>query len=150
MFSDHHRRLKIVVALAMVVALGAGYGWVASTVSIGWYQCKRDPAAHDGQSLRFPLYTVTAIEGPDRYRISRFARNVPVLGYTSDLSPGATVSVVGTFRARDVVVVESWHLVHRWRPLKRLMGIAGLLCAILLAPRFFGVEGGRLRERGRG
>lgn len=148
MFSDRHRLLKLLVPAALLLALCAYYTHLASTMPIGWRACVAAPAEADGRELRFPLYTVSQVDGPDRYTISKTIRDIPVEGPTAGLRPGMTVSVQATFRAADQVAVEVYRERHRLRAAKKALGIVGLLWALWMAPRAFGWQAGRLTERG--
>jgi hypothetical protein len=91
----------------MLVATGSYYTWLAMTTIIGYRECVAAGATREGQELVFPLWVVTGIDGPDRYRISKVIRDVPVEGSTAEIEEGATVSVIGHYRAEDRVVVQS-------------------------------------------
>jgi len=138
---------SILAALGLLVALGFHYTWYTTHVPVGWRQCLADPAGHDGQALIFPLYTVTAVRGPQRYEISKALRDIPVVGDASDLERGTTVSVKGTFRASDGVVVASERKVHRYRGAKQALGVIGLLGGLLAFPLGFRFRRGGIEER---
>ena len=103
---------------------------------------------HDGLLLHFPLWEVSQVDGADRFSVSRTIRDVPIEGASSGLEPGDTVSVVGTFRAADQVVVATEVHRHALRPIKELLSTLGLLLALFFLPRFFGWESGRVVRRG--
>jgi len=147
MFSDEGRRLKMLVAVVIILALGLRYAWVAAHMQSGWRWCMEDPVARDGSSLVFPLWTVTAIDGPDRYRISKIIKDVPVEGDTSDLHEGATVSVVARFDAGRTLAVEQLRELHVLRKWKEGLGVLGFLCALAAAPFAFRWRSGRIEER---
>lgn len=148
LFNDRHRLAKLLVPAALLLALCGYYAHLADTLPIGWRACLADPAASDGEELRFPLYTVSRVDGPQRYRISKTIQDIPVEGATAGLAPGMTVSVQASFRASDQVAVEIYREHHRLRAAKKLLGIVGLVWALWMAPRAFGWQAGRLVERG--
>ncbi len=147
MFTDHRRGAKMFVSLLLILALGAYYAHVAATMQSGWRWCQEDPVARDGSTLIFPLWTVTAIRGPDSYEISKVIKDIPVRGDTAPLHVGATVSLVGRFDAQAVVVREEVREIHTLRRWKELLSVAGFLLVAAAAPVFFRVGGGRIRER---
>ncbi len=147
MLSDRLRWLKLSCAVLLLVMLGARYTWYASHLPFGWRACITEPARHDGRALIFPLYTVAEIQGPDRYRIRKVVE-VPVEGDTAGLAVGMSVSVQATFRAADAIAVEVSRTLHPWRKYKKLLGIVGLILAVLAAPLAFDWRAGRLITRG--
>lgn len=148
MFSDRFRLLKLCGAAALLVALAWQYTQYATSRPVGYGAAVAAPQAHDGVTLRFPLWEVESIEGPERFTIARTVRGVPVQGPTAGLSRGATVSVVGPFRASDHVVVAQVVQPHPLRPIKAGLSLLTMLFAVLLLPRFFGWEAGRVVLRG--
>jgi hypothetical protein len=147
MFSDRFRLWKMAAALAVVLGLGAYYAYVAANLEAGWRWCLEDPVGRDGATLVFPLWTVTRIDGPDRYAISKIIKDIPVRGDTGPLKVGTTVSIVGTFDAADTVVVEEVREIHTLRPYKEALGVLGVVLVVIAAPFFFRVRGGRVVER---
>lgn len=137
------------VALALLCALGGGYAWWALTATVGFRECARDPAAHDGTALVFPLWTVTRVDGPARYEISKVIRDVPVVGDAAGLTVGATVSVMGEFRASDRAVHATRRELHALRKYKEALGVIGFVLVAIAAPLCFRVEGRCVVERWR-
>lgn len=90
---------------------------------------------------------MTGIDGPDRYRISKVVKDVPVAGPSEGLEQGDTVSVIGHFRAERMGMEQSVIEVHHLRPYKEAIGVAGLLAAILGLPWLFRWRGRRIEER---
>ena len=148
MFSDRLRWVKLAAAVLLIVFLGARYANYANNLPFGWRVYVAEPEEHDGKSLVFPIYTVSAVDGPDRYRISKVIQDIPVEGSTAGLSPGMTVSIRATFRGQDSVAVQTERHHHRLRLHKKLLGIAGLLGALVAAPLAFVVGRGGITERG--
>ena len=148
MTSDVLRWPRLLVTLLLLLGLGGYYAWQALHTPIGWHLCLSDPAAYDGYPLRLPLYTVEAVEGPDRYILSKDIRDVPVEGPTAGLRPGQTVSVRATFRASDQVAVEVARDLHRLRRAKEALGLLGVALCLLAAPLVFAWGPGGLRTRG--
>lgn len=150
MFSDQGRAGKILLALLLLVGLGAWHAYASMTLDFGYRDCLEAPAESDGRTLIFPLWSVTRIDGPDRYAVSKILRDVPVQGDTSELKIGTTISIKGTFRASDLALVESEREIHVLRRWKEALGVVGLLVAAALTPLLFRWRGGYLVERGGG
>lgn len=147
MFEDGRRRVKMLLAVAVIVALGLRYAWVAAHMQSGWRWCMEDPVGRDGSTLVFPLWTVTAIDGPDRYRISKIIKDIPVEGDTAPLHEGATVSLVARFDAGRTLAVEEVREIHVLRRWKEGLGVLGFVCAVAAAPFAFRWRAGRIEER---
>jgi hypothetical protein len=128
--------------------MGGYYSYLAMEVVVGYRDCVEAGAAEDGRKLVFPLWTVTRIDGPNRYAVSKVQRDVPVEGPTDALFLGETVSVAGVFRAADAVVVQEIREEHLLRKYKEGLGIFGVLAATVAAPFAFRVRGRRLVARG--
>jgi hypothetical protein len=109
------------------------------------------PVARDGAALVFPLWTVTGLDGPQRYRISKQVRDVPVVGSTAGLARGDTVSLTARFDGTGRVAREERREVHRLRRWKEGLGVLGVLAGLLAAPWFFRWDRAsrRLEERWR-
>lgn len=147
MLSDRSARLKVLAALALLLALGLRYAYESSTQMSYYARMERRGERADGKTVRLPIWTVTAIDGPDRFEISKVVRDIPVEAPTADLTVGQTVSVVGRYRAADGVVVADIVAHHPYRRLKEGLGIAGVLLSILAFPFGFRVAKGGLVER---
>lgn len=148
LFSDAARAAKMAAAVAILLALGGYYAYVASNLESGYRWCLEAPQERDGSTTVFPLWEVTRIDSPTRYAISKIVKDIPVEGDTTPLKVGDTVSLVGHFRAADLVVVEEVREIHVLRKYKEALGIAGLVAALVSAPFAFRVRGGRVVERG--
>lgn len=148
MFSDRYRTAKVLCALGLLGALAWVYTDYATSKPVGYRAALAAPAQHDGVTLRFPLWEVEAIEGPDRFTIARTIGGVPVAGASAGLSPGDTVSVVGPFRAADKVVIGQIIQPHPLRPIKGGLSLLTMLISLLLIPRFFSWKDGRAVLRG--
>jgi hypothetical protein len=148
-FDERARLWKIGVSAALLAALCAYHAWWAGSRDQGWRWVNEAPEARDGAPLVFPLWTVTGIDGPDRYRISKVVRDVPVIGASAELEVGATVSVVSRFDASRRVAVEELREIHRWRWAKEALGVLGFAVIAAALPFVFRVRGGRLEERWR-
>lgn len=148
LFSDAARRWKVSAAVALLLALGGYYAWVASNLESGYRWCLEAPAERDGSTVVFPLWEVTRVDGPTRYAISKIVKDIPVEGDATPLRVGDTVSLIGHFRAADLVVVEEEREIHFLRKYKEALGIAGLLAALVAAPFTFRIREGRVVERG--
>jgi hypothetical protein len=119
----------------------------------GWRWCLEDPVARDGSRLVLPLWTVSGIDGPDRYRISKVVKDIPVRGPSVGLAIGDTISIEATFDAATVTAVEHARELHPLRRWKEGLGVLGFVLVALAAPFAFRVartpEGRRLEERWR-
>lgn len=135
------------LSLLVIVGLGVAYTSMAVDLPDGIRACLADPASHDGVELVFPVYFVEGVDGPHRYRISRVVKDIVVEGDSTGLERGATVTVVGRFRAADSVVVELRRQLHPLRPWKKRLSLLALALAGLLAPRVFRWRDGALRIR---
>lgn len=149
MFWSDARRLPLLLLL-MVSALGLGLynAHVSMNIVFGYRDCLEDPQRWEGAKLVFPLWEVTRILGPDRFEISKVIRDVPVQGDSRDLSVGSTISILGHFRGKDLVVVEEQRELHLLRAWKERLGILGFVLVSFAAPSFFRWKQGRLWERG--
>jgi hypothetical protein len=147
LLSDRHRVWKLSAVILLSLGLGVRYDHLAQTVPFNWDRCMEDPVAASGRQLTMALWQVTAIDGPDRYEVSRIIRDVPVAGPTAGLSLGQTVSVVGTFSPDGPVVLESFRRAHPWRRGKVALGLIGVVCALVGLPMAFRWRSGRLVTR---
>jgi len=147
-FSDRFRLRKAAACVAVMVLLGLQYGRAVMGNDRGWRACLASPASHDGDEVIFTTYTVTHIDGPDRFEISGVVSGVPVEGDASGIALGDRVSVKGHFRASDRVVVSARQQVHTLWPWKVGLGLLGLAAAVLAAPLGFTIRDGRVVERG--
>jgi hypothetical protein len=147
LFTDRRRRLKILIGIMLLGALGARYAWVAQNLEIGYRWCLEAPAERDGSTLVFALWQVTRIDDAQHYAISKVVKDIPVEGDAAGLKLGDTVSVVGSFRARDAMVVEGEREIHVLRKYKEALGVTGFVLAALGAPFLFRWRGGRLEAR---
>jgi hypothetical protein len=145
--SDRHRPLKLGLGLAALLALGAAYAQRATSFEGGLFSCREDPASCDGARQVLPLYRVQALES-DGFTVGKVARDVRIIADPEGVAVGDTVSVAGVFRAGDGAVVAHTVQHHGLRPVKKGLGILGLLLALLWAPRCFAWRGGRLVLRG--
>lgn len=147
LYSDEGRLGKIVASLMVLGGLGAWYAWIAMNLESGYRWCLEDPVGRDGAALVFPLWTVSRIDGPETYAISKVVKDIPVRGSTAEIKVGDTVSLTGAFRAADRTVTQDVREVHRLRPYKEALGVLGFLVAGSAAPFFFRIRDGRLVER---
>lgn len=147
MLSDRHRALKLGLGLSALLALGAAYAHQATSFEGGLFSCRVDPAACDGARQVLPLYRVQSV-APDGFTVGKVARDVRVVADPDGVDIGDTVSVAGVFRAADGAVVAHTVQHHGLRPVKKGLGILGLLVALLWAPRCFAWRDGRVVLRG--
>ena len=148
LLADRGRGWRCAVAAAILAAMGAYFSWLALEIEIGYRQCAEAPTAHAGRTLVFPLWEVTAIDGPDRFRISKVVQGVPIRGESGGLAIGDTVSLEGTFNAADLTVTETRRELHPLRRWKERLGAAGFVVTLVAAPWAFQVRGRRVVERG--
>lgn len=145
--AERWRWLVVLAALLGLVGLGVRYSQLVLTVPDGIRACLAEPQAHDGRELVLPVWFVAAVDGPRRYRVSRVIEDVAVEGPTEGLQPGQVITVVGTFRSADSVVVEVRRTIHTRRAAKQALSLIGLLGALVAGPWFFTVRVGYLRLR---
>ena len=142
------RALRILIGVALAIALGLTYAWQVEHAPEGWVQALARGVAADGRELRFSLWEVMRIDGPDRFEMSKVIQDVPVEADTTDLHVGDTVSVVGRFRASDQTVVAEVLENHQNRRYKEALGWVGFALSVIAAPFGFRWRDGRLWERG--
>jgi hypothetical protein len=148
MFTDRHRRIKLLCALALLVGLAWRYTSHTTQAPLGYGAALAEPEAYDGALLRLPLWSVDEVLGPERFTMGWMVRGVPVEGSSEGLQPGTTVSVVGRFRASDRTIIADKVQPHPLRPVKAGLSMLTMLMALLLIPRFFGWRQGRVVLRG--
>jgi len=148
MFTDRWRRTKLLLTAGSILVLGWVYTDYSLHKPMGYRVALASPEDHDGAAVTFPLWRVSSLKGPDRYTISRTLRDVPVAGPSEGLSVGDTVSVIGHFRASDSVVEATECHVHTLRPVKEGLSLLALLAGLLLIPRAFAWQDGRVVLRG--
>jgi hypothetical protein len=150
LWSDHGRGFRAAVTLLALIGLGAYYAYLTMGLDVGWRQCVADPENRNGDTLVFPLWVVTGIEGEQRFLISKVVKDVPIEGPTAELRVGNTVSLIGSFDKDKMVVEQELIEIHHLRPYKEGIGAAGLLAALILGPLCFRWKNRRLTERGGG
>ena len=148
MFSDRYRLLKIMVSLLILLGLGAVYTDFALSRPEGYRAALADPVNHEGADMLFPLWQVTHIRDANMYTIAGTLRDVPVQGSTEGLNVRDTVTVIGHFRADDLVVVATERVDHPLRPWKAGFSLLAILLGLIATPRFFGWREGRVVIRG--
>lgn len=148
LFSDRWRGPKLALGCGLLLALCAWHGHVAASLPFGWHKVASDPQQHDGAELVMPLYRVTAVEGPGRFRLGKVALDVPIADGPEGLAIGDTVSVRGRFSAQDGRVHASEWEVHHWRKAKFVLGLLGVVVALFGLPLAFRWRQGRVVERG--
>lgn len=146
--ADPWRLPLLALVLVALLGLGAAYTRLVITLPDGIRACLADPASHDGTLQVFPVWFVSGVDGPDRYRVSRVVKDVVVEGPSEGLERGQVITVVGHFRARDSVVVQVRREIHHLRPYKMGLSLVGLLLAMVAAPWRFTWRDGYLRVRG--
>jgi hypothetical protein len=145
---DDVRKRILAVAIAALAVLALSWTWMCEFVPFGWDAAAAEPAAHDGETLVLSLFNVEAIEGADRYRLRKSSSRVEVIGETASLHVGEDLSLGGTFRASDGVLVESWRVPAPLRDQKKGLGILALILTFCLVPVWFRVRDGWIVERG--
>ena len=146
LLSDTWRTAKIALLLLAMVVMGLRYGYFATHLDFGYPMCVRDPATWDGHTLHLSLWRVKSVS-TDGYTISLVDGVVPVRGAPTGLIPGEPISVVGTFDARTLEVVETYHELHRRRPQKAALSLVGLLFLLAWLPLCFRWHAGRLEPQ---
>ncbi len=130
-----------------MLGLGLYNVHVAMELVFGYRDCLEDPARSDGATLIFPLWTVTAVDGPQRFRVSKVLRDVPVVGESAGLAVGDTISLKGHFRASDLTMIEAERELHPLRRWKERLGYAGVVLALAAGPLCFRLQGGYIGAR---
>jgi len=148
MFSDRFRVLKIAGCAVLMATLAWSYADFATTRTEGYRACLADPASRDGDPLVFPLWTVTRIDGAASFAISRTLKDVPIAGDSTGLEVGDTVTIKGRFRSADLGVTDVIRIDHPLRPWKEGLSTLALLLGLLLVPRVFNWQQGRVVLRG--
>jgi|GEM_PF-1417764 len=144
---DRLRWLVVAAAGMLLVVLAADYTRQVVSLPDGIPACLAHPAELDGTRLVLPVWFVAGVDGPDRYRVSRVAKDVPVQGDTQGMERGQVITLVGRWRGADGVVVEERHQIHTLRPYKKALSLAGLVLALVAAPLTFTWRDGYLRLR---
>lgn len=139
--------MVVLAAVVALIAVGGRYSETVQSAPEGIRACLEAPAAHDGQRVVLPVWFVSQVDGPRRYRVSRVLKGVPVEGDTRGLEPGQVITLVGDFRASDQTVVELRREIHHRRAHKQALSLVGLLLAMGAAPWVFTVRAGYLRLR---
>ena len=147
-FSDGHRLLKLSLSVLILMMLGWRHAHFSVQRPEGYRAYLKDPAVHDGAHVLMPLWQVTHIRDGYMYSVSKTVGGVPVVGDSSGLSVGDTVTVMGRFRASDAAVLAHERVDHPWRKAKGVLSMLALVLAAVFAPRFFGWSNGRVVIRG--
>lgn len=145
--ADRWRAPLLALVLLALLGLGARYTRLVLELPDGIRACLADPSAHDGAVQVFPVWFVAGVDGPDRYRVSRVVKDVVVEGPTAGLEQGQVITVVGRFRGRDSVVVETRREIHHLRPYKMGLSLVGMVLAFVAAPFHLTWRGRYLRLR---
>jgi len=145
--SDRHRALKLGLGLAALLALGGTYAHEAMSFEGGLLFCREAPVSCDGARQVLPLYRVQGL-APDGFTVGKVVRDVRIIADPTGVEVGQTVSVAGVFRAEDGAVVAHTVHHHGLRPVKKGLGILGLLAALIWVPWCFAWRGGRVVMRG--
>lgn len=145
--AERWRAPALLLVVLALLGLGARYTRLVVELPDGIRACLADPAAHDGTVQVFPVWFVSGVDGPDRYRVSRVIKDVVVQGPTDGLEQGQVITIVGRFRGSDAVVVETRREIHHLRPYKMGLSLVGMLLAFVAAPAHFAWRGRYLRLR---
>lgn len=148
MFSDRARTLKMVVAALAMLGLSVQYTHFTVERRGSIHTAFENPARYDGMPITFSLWEVTEIRTPNVYTISKTLRGVTMEGASEGLRVGDTVTIHGVLRASDRRVVVLERIAHPNRRTKGVLSILALLGGLICAPRWFGVESGRVVLRG--
>ncbi len=137
--TDRARARTMAVSATLLLVVMVSYTRYAMYTRAGWRWCMEAPRERDGSALVFPLWTVTGIDGPARYRISKNVKDIPVEGDALSLHVGDTVSVVARFDATRTLAIETSREIHVLRRWKEGLGILGFLLVVAAAPFAFRV-----------
>ncbi len=132
-------------ALACVAWLGvmAGlYGHYSVTKPVGYRYCLDHVEECRDRTILLPLWRVSAVHA-DGYELTKIVGPLPVRAEPGDLAVGQTVSLVTTFDAEALELVEVERQVHHLRTAKVVLGLIGLVLTGLLV-----LLGFRWRDRG--
>ena len=123
--------------------------WVSerTTTDVGYWACLEEPIEADGRDVVMSLFRVHAIIDEHHFVIEHGFREVPVVGDSTQLFVGQIVSMGGVFRAKDMVVVESWRQVHHLRSKKVKYGMAGVGFLMLMFPVWFRFDSAGLKQK---
>ena len=147
-FGDNFRWLKMGLTLCLIVGLGWAHAHFSIERPQGYRAYISAPLEHDGEQVLLPLWEVTGVGDEGTFYVSKSVIDVPIVGVSSGLSVGDTVTIIGHFRAADGAVIAKTRVDHPWRKAKGLLSIFALILACILMPRFFTWSDGRAVVRG--
>ena len=148
LFSDAHRKIKMLFALGLLMLLGWYHAQFSLERPEGYRAYIQTPNQYDGVRVLLPLWEVTHIRDASMYSVSKSIVGVPVFGSSVGLELGDTVTILGHFRAEDSAVVAKRRVDHPWRKAKGGLSIFALIIGLSLLPRFFAWSSGRVVMRG--
>jgi exonuclease III len=140
-FRDRWRPLLAAAAAGWLLFMGNRYAHFASEAQPGYEGCVAAPASCEGHDIYMALWTVTEV-GEGGYTVRKVSGPVPVVGPSEALVVGDRVSVVGTYDPEGQQVIELQREVHRWRWLKELLSVVGLLAVAVMIPLVYTWRGG--------
>ena len=147
LFKDENRGRVLLVASSALFILLLSWAYNRSTIEVGYFRCLEMVQQCDAEEVVLSLHRVHKVNSANSYVVEQGFREVPIEGPTEDLRVGETISVGGSFRAQDLVVVESWREMHEFRQRKIYLGYAGVVFILLMLPVWFRRSGGLIAER---
>lgn len=141
---DRARRGALPLLAAALVALYAHYGISTDAASLNFREIMEDPDRHVGGRVVLAFYQVVGV-GDGRFDARSWGRTAPVMGSLPGLREGSIVSVEGVLRA-DHRVDLVFGYVHRWRFLKKVVGVVTLAAVGWLFVRDWRRDGGGRAE----
>lgn len=150
LFSDEHRRLKIALSAALLLAMCIYSGIVGPKLKPRFYDFLEDPARFDGTRLMVQFTQIKEYIGPDRF-VARDIRGdtIEVEGKIPPGHEGCFISFDAVFRSPGYLVLgEPWHIYAR-DTLKLIVSVVGLIgVAVFFLIRFkFSLRRFRFEER---
>lgn len=140
-----HRLVVAGVCAATLLALGQGFAQRVQEREAWLADCQR--GADCGQRRVF-LALVDVIERDEHgVVVLKQARRLRLYGTPGDLRPGDTISVIARFDGQGRLQVQELER-HPWRPLKKGLGVLGLLLGAGLCVWGLRWERGGLVEHG--
>ena len=148
LFGDDFRVPKMGITVLLIVLLGAYHASFSIERPQGYRAYMDAPSEHDGARVLLPLWEVTGVGDEGLFYVSKSVLDVPIVGSSTGLTEGDTVTIVGHFRGMDGAVIAAQRVDHPWRKAKGLLSILALLIGFVLVPRFFSWSAGRVVIRG--
>jgi hypothetical protein len=135
------------IALLLLVGMGAKYADFAAHQRQGFQWCLENPEPCDGREILLPVWGVVGVD-EKAYTVFKVTGPIPISGNPEGLEVGDTVSIRGHFSKNSETIIEASREIHQRRPLKKALSGFGLLICIVAAPLCLRFRQGRLYFRG--